>query len=73
MTDKIHKFARKLRQSSTDAEKLLWQTLRNRRLNGLKFRRQHPIDTYIADFCCLEKRLIIEVDGDYHLYTVEED
>ena len=50
----------------TEAEKLLWQVLKNRKLNGLKFRRQHPIHWYIADFYCHEKRLIIEVDGEVH-------
>ena len=73
MTDKIHSFARKLRKRSTDAEQLLWQALRNRRVNGLKFRRQHPIGPYITDFFCAEKKMIIEVDGDYHLYTAEKD
>jgi very-short-patch-repair endonuclease len=73
MAEKIHSFARKLRQSATDAEKLLWQVLRDRRLNNLKFRRQHPIANYIVDFYCAEKKLIVEVDGDYFLYTVHED
>ncbi|MBN1478669.1 endonuclease domain-containing protein [candidate division KSB1 bacterium] len=73
MTDRLHTFARKLRKSSTDAEQLLWSALRNRRLNGLKFRRQHLIGHYIVDFYCSEKQLIIEVDGDYHLFTDEQD
>lgn len=73
MTDKLHTFARSLRKHSTDAEQLLWQALRNRRLNGLKFRRQHPIGKYIVDFYCSEKKFVIEVDGDYHLYTDEND
>lgn len=53
------------RKAPTDAERLLWINLRNRKL-GDKFRRQHPVGKYIPDFVCLEKRLIIEVDGDYH-------
>ncbi len=73
MTDRIHAFARKLRQSAPDAKQLLWQVLRDRRLDNIKFRRQHPIETYIVDFCCLEKMLIIQVDGDSHLYTVHEE
>ncbi len=44
----------------------MWMLLRDRRLSGLKFRRQHPIGAYIADFCCVEVRLIIELDGGHH-------
>jgi very-short-patch-repair endonuclease len=55
-----------LRQNQTAAEKLLWRHLRNRNFLNQKFRRQHPIGKYIVDFCCLEKRLIIEVDGGQH-------
>lgn len=54
------------RRTSTEAEELLWNNLRNRRLKGAKFRRQHPISGYIADFYCHEARLIIEVDGGIH-------
>jgi chorismate synthase len=54
------------RQHPTPAEEKLWNELRNRKLGGYKFRRQHPIDAYIPDFVCLEKKLIVEVDGDYH-------
>lgn len=50
----------------TNAEKVLWDRLRNRRLKGYKFRRQHPIGNFIADFFCLECNLIVEVDGEYH-------
>ncbi|MEI6455049.1 MAG: endonuclease domain-containing protein [bacterium] len=56
-----------LRHPMTKAEKLLWDKIRNRKLRGLKFRRQHAIHYYIADFYCHEKRLIIEVDGGIHL------
>ncbi len=58
--------ARKLRQNPTDVEKNLWTYLRDRRLLGFKFRRQHPIGSYVADFCCLEKRLVVELDGGQH-------
>ena len=58
--------ARALRAASTDAELKLWTHLRNRQVNGAKFRRQHPIPPYIADFFCLEARLIIELDGSQH-------
>lgn len=57
--------ARELRQRPTEAEKILWQALRQKRL-GYHFRRQHPIDRFIADFYCHPLRLIIEVDGGYH-------
>ncbi|MBI1779787.1 MAG: endonuclease domain-containing protein [Sphingobacteriales bacterium] len=63
---KLYEYGRELRQSGTDAEKILWKELRNRKLNGLKFRRQHPIDKFIADFYCHEKKLIIELDGAVH-------
>ena len=58
--------SRLLRKKQTPHEKILWTYLRNRRLDGLKFRRQHPIGSYIADFCCMEKRLIVELDGNHH-------
>lgn len=58
--------ARNLRKNSTDAEKHLWFYLRANRL-GFKFKRQIPIGNYIVDFVCLEKRLIIELDGGQHL------
>jgi len=58
--------AHSLRKSMTDAEKMLWNELKNRKFMGLKFRRQHPIHRYIGDFYCHEKRLIIEVDGEIH-------
>ena len=60
------------RQNPTEAEKLLWERLRNNQ-NGYKIRRQHPINGYIADFVCLSKGLVIEVDGGYHQYTKEQD
>jgi very-short-patch-repair endonuclease len=50
----------------TDAEKALWKVLRCRQVSGLKFRRQHPFGDYILDFVCLEKKLVIEVDGGQH-------
>ena len=60
------KLPRELRQRQTEAEKILWYKLRNRQLDGAKFRRQHPIGNYIVDFACLEKNLIIEIDGSQH-------
>ena len=58
--------ARDLRKNSTDAERHLWYSLRANRL-GFKFKRQMPIGQYIVDFICLEKRLIIELDGSQHM------
>jgi very-short-patch-repair endonuclease len=58
--------ARALRSDMTDAERKLWYRLRAHRLNGTSFRRQVPIGRYIADFVCLQARLIIEVDGGQH-------
>ena len=53
--------ARTLRKNATPAQQALWQQLRNRRLLGCKFRRQHPIGTFIAEFVCIEKKLIVEI------------
>ncbi len=58
--------ARQLRREATSAEQLLWELLRNRQLLGHKFRRQHPIGRFIADFFCDDARLIIEIDGAIH-------
>lgn len=63
----IFAFAHELRKSSTEAEVILWEKLKNNQLDDFKFRRQHPIGVYIADFYCHRLKLIIEVDGDYHL------
>ena len=57
---------RELRARPTPAEELLWRAIRGRQLDGVKFRRQHPIDPYVVDFCCLECRLAIELDGSVH-------
>ena len=63
---KLYQYGRELRQESTEAEKLLWEELRNRKFNGLKFRRQHPLDKFIVDFYCNEKKLVVELDGSVH-------
>jgi len=65
--------ARRLRRASTDAEQKLWSRLRNKQLRGLKFRRQMPIGPFIADFACVEARIVIEVDGSQHLVATEAD
>lgn len=61
-----HEFARRLRREQTRAERRLWHVLRNRRIGGHKFRRQHPVGPYVADFICFEKKLVIELDGAQH-------
>jgi very-short-patch-repair endonuclease len=58
--------ARSMRIEPSDAEKKLWLALRSRQFSGFKFRRQHPVGPYITDFACLERRLIIELDGGQH-------
>jgi len=58
--------ARYLRKNLTRGEKILWDLLKNKNFEGLRFHRQHPIDNYIVDFCCNEKNLIIEIDGPLH-------
>ena len=58
--------ARALRRDSTDAERILWSELRNHRLNGAGFRRQVPIENFIADFVCHGAKLVIELDGGQH-------
>lgn len=60
------KRAKKLRKRETKAEVALWKIVRNRRLLGFKFRRQHPIDIYIVDFYCHDLKLVIEADGSIH-------
>jgi len=70
---KLIKHARDLRKNSTDAERKLWHRLRSRNFFNLKFRRQEPIDKYIVDFVCYEKKLIIELDGGQHNEFMEKD
>lgn len=65
--------ARERRRQSTVSEGLLFSILRARQLCGLKFRREHPIGPFIADFACVAKMLVIEVDGGYHDQVQEQD
>ena len=65
--------ARELRRNQTEVERVFWNHVRGRRLSGFKFRRQHPIGPFVADFVCLEQRLIVELDGGQHAENVEED
>ncbi|WP_426411581.1 endonuclease domain-containing protein [Bradyrhizobium ganzhouense] len=64
--EKSIRLARRLRIDQTDAETVLWNRIRNRRIDGHKFVRQEPIIGYICDFVCREKRIVIEVDGGQH-------
>ena len=65
--------ARRLRHQQTDAEWKLWSRLRARQIDGAKFRRQHPIGRYIADFCCWERKLVVELDGSQHIGQAKAD
>jgi len=66
----LHDHSKRMRQTPTEAESILWGMLRGKKL-GYKFRQQHPIDLFIPDFVCLEKKLIVEIDGAYH-FTEEQ-
>ncbi|MBI4279562.1 MAG: endonuclease domain-containing protein [Armatimonadetes bacterium] len=65
--------ARRMRREQTDAERMLWSCLRSRRLEHAKFRRQFPVGPYIVDFCCMEQKLVIEIDGGQHAEQAEAD
>ncbi|MCP4131355.1 MAG: endonuclease domain-containing protein [bacterium] len=69
---KIRQIQESLRKNPTKAEKIIWKYLRNKK-TGHKIRRQHIIDCYIADFVCLRKKLIIEIDGKIHIKQREND
>jgi len=71
--------AKKLRKESTHTEKILWKILRSRKFNKYKFRRQHPVGRYVADYYCHQSKLVIELDGEVHedeeqkYYDIERD
>ena len=67
------KQARQLRKNMTDTERFVWGRLRSRRFAGYKFRRQMPIGRYIVDFVCLQKRLVLELDGGQHAERKQYD
>ena len=80
--DKIIQHSRELRKNSTEAEKILWNELRGRKLSGFKFIRQHPVlysgnlygyNYFVADFYCASKKAIVELDGPIHLDSLEYD
>ena len=68
----LQEFARNLRRTQTDAENLMWGLLRDRRLMGCKFRRQHPVTPYVLDFYCSEHKLAIELDGGQHNESAQQ-
>ncbi len=69
----LNSFARELRNNSTDAERILWRYLKNSQIEGVKFRRQQPIEAYIVDFVSFDKRIVIELDGGQHAENEEYD
>ncbi|MDD5390362.1 MAG: HsdR family type I site-specific deoxyribonuclease [Gallionellaceae bacterium] len=73
LPDDLKAFARQLRQGQTDAEQLIWRLLRDRRLRGMKFRRQHPVAPFVLDFYCHEARLAVELDGGQHVERTARD
>ena len=64
---------RRLRNAPTDAEHILWQSLRSRQIEHCKFRRQHPFADYILDFVCLERAVIVELDGGQHTAALDAE
>lgn len=70
---KTRKNAQRLRKNLTEAEKKLWFQISKRQIDGLKFRRQYPVPPYIVDFVCLERSLIIEIDGGQHDMNKKKD
>lgn len=73
MRDETKTRARALRRDGSRAERICWELLRAHRMDGLKFRRQHPIGPYFADFACASRKLIIEIDGDHHAFQIDAD
>lgn len=73
MANELIRRARELRQRQTKADSLIWNIVRANRLCNKKFRRQHVVGPFVADFACCELMLIVEIDGGYHDYKYEED
>lgn len=65
--------AQQLRQNLTPSEQTLWQALKNRQINGLKFRSQHPVGSFIVDFYCPQCRLVVKLDGEIHDQQTDYD
>ena len=70
---RLTNFARTLRKEPAPAEVALWKLLRNKQLAGFRFRRQHVVEPYIVDYCCIQAMLIVELDGESHLSTQSKD
>lgn len=73
MSINLTETAKELRRSMADAERILWQRLKAKQLNGLKFRRQEQIGHFIVDFICFEKGVVVEADGGQHALEKEKD
>jgi very-short-patch-repair endonuclease len=73
MPSKLTRYAKRLRRNATQAESQLWNRLRARRMEGIKFRRQQPIENLIVDFVSFEKRIVIEIDGGQHAMVKDKD
>ncbi len=73
LAQRIRQAAQKFRKVATPSEAILWQALRRRQLDGRKFRRQHPIASFVVDFVCIQQMLIVEVDGAIHADQLEAD
>ena len=71
-TGEKKEFARHLRRNMTDAERHLWRQLRERQVLGCKFRRQHPVGPYVADFASIDSMMVVEVDGGQHAGSTED-
>jgi very-short-patch-repair endonuclease len=69
---RIRNFARRMRREPTDAEAAMWRLLRDRRLAPFKFRRQVPVQDFILDFVCFERRIVIEIDGSQHASSARD-
>jgi very-short-patch-repair endonuclease len=71
--NKLVPLAQQLRQNTVPAEARMWGALRNRALGGFKFLRQHPVGSYVADFACVECKVVVELDGESHLESGKAD
>ncbi|MGB5902431.1 MAG: endonuclease domain-containing protein [Xanthobacteraceae bacterium] len=70
--ERLRIFAKQMRHAPTDAEAAMWRLLRSRQLAHFKFRRQTPLEGYILDFVCFEKRLVVEIDGGQHASSARD-
>jgi very-short-patch-repair endonuclease len=73
MRSQLTEVAKRLRKTSTDAERFLWHSLRARQVDGLRFRRQHPIGRDVVDFVCLERSIVVEIDGGQHAEDIHRE